>query len=86
MKILNYSEPWHILEYSADYKQVELVHNVASKIILWIYRFAPIVVVASDRVGKKSDIRHKVAMIRLWNRLIGMDDNRITKNIYLTWA
>ena len=44
--------------------------------------FVPILAINGDMGWTPSDIRQKVAIIRLWNRLVAMEDNRLTKSIF----
>ncbi len=79
-----------ILDYCAelwgfkDFKQIYYVQNRAIRIFLCVYRFAQFNAINGDMEWSASDLRRKVAMCRLWNKIITMENNRLHKLI-LNW-
>ena len=50
-----------------------------------VHRFAPIAGIIGDMGWTRPSLRRYLCMLRLWNRLLIIDDNRITKKIFL-WS
>ena len=50
------------------------------RVYLGVHRFAPNDAIVGDMAWTPSDIRRKLAMLRFWNRLVRLDDERLTKN------
>ena len=57
-----------------QFNTTDTLQNEAKQYFLGVHRFTPIHVKMEKRVG-----RVWVNIIKLWNRLISMDDNRLTK-------
>ena len=80
-----------ILEYGSGVwgyvksKEIETVQNRAMRFFLGVHRFAPIAGIIGDMGWTRPFLRRYLCMVRLWNRLLTMDDNRITKKIFL-WS
>ena len=62
------------------YKKAEQIDSVqikAMKIFLGVHRFAANLAVLGDMGWLPTEIRKKICMIRFWNRLIKLEDNRL---------
>ncbi len=64
------------------YKVLDKVQNRASRFFTGVHKFAPIMGHVGDIGWISNRGRWKVNMLRLWNRLVTMDDSRITKKIF----
>jgi exonuclease III len=77
-----------ILDYGAEiwgYKKCEQIDSVqmkAMKVFLGVHRFAANLAVLGDMGWLPTEIRRKICMIRYWNRLIKLEDNRLTKKLF----
>ena len=78
--ILDYSSGvWGYKEFSCS----ESIQNRAMRFFLGVNRFTPTHAVIGD-MGWDSDInRRKLNMLRLWNRLIQLDESRLSKKVFL---
>ena len=65
-----------------EHESINSVHNRAIRMFLGVHRFAPISAITGDMGWVPSKIRRFVNMFRFWNRLIKMNDNRLTKKIF----
>ena len=63
--------------------KLDTVQNRAIRYFLGTHRFTPNVAINGECGWLPSDIRRKVEMVRLWNRLVTMPDNRLTKKVFL---
>ena len=63
--------------------KVESLQNRALKFYLGVHKFSPNLAVNGDMGWVNSSTRRKVEMLRYWNRLIAMDDNRLTKKVFM---
>ena len=88
-----YSRLYHtgvapILDYASGiwgfqkFGYLDAVQNKAIRYFLGVHRFAPNLAINGDAGWISSTVRRKIEMFRYWNRLINMDDNRITKKIF----
>ncbi len=74
-----------ILDYSAavwgyrQYQQIDNVQNRAMRYFLGVHRFTPGLALTGDTGWLPSTYRRWAGMLRLWNRLIKMDESRVTK-------
>ena len=66
----------------ANYHQVDMVQNRAIRYFLGIHRFTPILAVQGEIGWPTSFLRHQMNMIRLWNHIVTMDDERIIKKVF----
>ncbi len=66
-----------------EYSKVESVQNRAARFYLGVHRYAPNHAVKGDIGWLTPNLRHKIEMIRYWNRLLSMSDNRLTKQVFL---
>lgn len=64
---------------------LEAVENRAIRCFLGVHKFVPVLVAQDDMGWVPGSIQRKCEMIRLWNLIIYMSDNRITKKIFL-WS
>ena len=61
---------------------IDTLQNRAIRYFLGVHRFTPILAINGEMGWTLSIHRRWVNMIRLWNRLISMDDNRLTKCVF----
>ena len=77
-----------ILTYGAEiwgygeYPKCDTVMNRAMRYFLGVHRFAPTAGVQGDMAWLSLKYRRYIAMLKFWNRLIKMDDSRLTKKIF----
>ncbi len=57
-----------------SYQSLEKVQNRATRFFMGVHRFAPILGHVGDMGWDSSRSRWKINMLRLWNRLVGMED------------
>ena len=62
-----------------QFNKIDTLQNIAIRYFLGVHRFTPILAINGEMGWTLSIHRRWVNMIRLWNRLISMDDNRLTK-------
>jgi hypothetical protein len=78
--VLDYCSPvWS----HTDSTKTETVQNRAMRAFLGVHRHAPLVGLYGDMGWLPSNYRRKIEVFRYWNRLIKLDDQRITKRIFL---
>ena len=66
-----------------DFNKGDMIQNRAIRYFLGVHRFTPILAISGDIGWPVSLHRRWLNMLRLWNRLVGMDNNRLTKQIFL---
>ena len=66
-----------------NFGKLNTIHNRAQRLYLGVHRFAPNLAINGDMGWVNSNTRRKIEMLRLWNRLIKMDNSRLTKKIFL---
>jgi hypothetical protein len=77
-----------ILDYGAGvwgyncHKRADIVQNRAIRFYLGVHRFASNLAINGDMGWVTCEVRQKVEMLRLWNRLINVSDTRIVKKIF----
>ena len=64
------------------FNKSEIVQNRASRIYLGVPRFAPVLGLQGDLGWLSCRTRRKLNMARYWNRLVNMDNTRITKRVF----
>ena len=67
------------------FKKIEKISTIqhrAIRLYLGVHRFAPNPAINGDMGWVNSHIRRKINMLRLWNRLMYMQDNRLTKQVF----
>lgn len=62
---------------------IEMVQNQALRYFLGVHQFTPLLAVQGESGWLSCNCRHKMNMLRLWNRLIYMENERITKLVFL---
>ena len=78
-----------ILDYGSDiwgfqkFSQISAIQNRAIRFFLGTHRFASNVAVNGDMGWTSCETRRHIAMLRFWNRVIGMEDDRLTKKIFM---
>ena len=88
-----YSKMYHtgvvpILDYCAgiwSFNKSEKADSVQNRAIRWylgVHKYAPNLAINGEMGWVNSDIRRKVEMLRYWNKLLDMDDNRLTKKVF----
>jgi hypothetical protein len=79
LPILSYgSGVWGLSNFTA----IQSVQNRAMRFFLGTHKFTPTLGLCGDMGWYPINIYHKIEMIRLWNRLIKMPDNRLTKRVF----
>jgi hypothetical protein len=79
--ILDYcSETWGFKNYS----QIDAIQNKAIRIFLGVHRYAPLAAINGDMGWSCSRTRRQLAMIRMWNRIMLMESDRLPR-IVLRW-
>ena len=58
------------------------MQNRAIRYYLGVHRFAPVAAISGDIGWLPSKYRRWLNMLRYWNRLVKLNDNRITKIIF----
>ncbi len=77
-----------ILDYNSSvwgfkqYQHIDNVQNRAMRYYLGVHRFAPTLAITGDTGWLPSIYRHWINIIRFWNRLTLLADNRLTKRIF----
>ena len=78
-----------ILEYGAGvwapgnkYPDIDNIMYRACRYYLGVHRFAPIAGIMGDMGWTPNSVRRQVVACRLWNRLVKMDESRLTKHIF----
>jgi hypothetical protein len=78
-----------ILDYGSStwgykrYQTVENVQNRAMRYFLGVHRFAPLLALYGDTGWIPCTYRRWSNILHFWNRMIAMDDNRLTKKVFL---
>ena len=62
----------------------ESIQNRAMRYFLGVHKFAPVLAINGDMGWDPCLLRNKLNMVRLWNRLIAMSDERLIKQVF-TW-
>ena len=65
-----------------QYKQLDNVQHRAIRYYLGVHRFAPIAAITGDIGWLPAKYRRWLNMLRYWNRLVTLDDSRITKTVF----
>ena len=67
----------------SDFIKGDMVQNRAIRDFLGVHRFTPILAISGDMGWPISLHRRWINMLRLWNPLVSMGDDRLTKTIFL---
>ena len=77
--VLDYgSEVWGF----KNYEKIDHIQNRAVRAFLGVHNFAPNLGIHGDMGWTYSNVRRKVNMVRYWNRLVNMQENRLTKKVF----
>jgi len=77
--IIDYcSEVWGYKKFP----QIDAIQNKAIRIFLGVHKFVSIAAINGDMGWKASFVRHKISMVRFWNRLMSLNDTRLPKVIF----
>ena len=77
-----------VLDYGASvwgyktYTVIDSVQNRAIRYFLGVHRFSPSLAINGDVGWLPSSIRNWFQMVRMWNRILLMDDNRLAKRMF----
>ena len=77
-----------ILDYCAsawgfkNYQKIDNVQHRAMRYFLGVHRFTPVLAMTGDTGWLPSVYRRWGCMLRMWNRIIQMDDTRITRQVF----
>ena len=66
-----------------DFHKGDMVQNRVIRYFLGVHRFTPILAINGDMGWPLTLHRRWTNMLRLWNRLVGMENIRLTKKIFL---
>jgi hypothetical protein len=78
--IMDYgSEVWGLNEFP----KLDTVQNRAIRVFLGVHGYAANVAITGDMGWTASRVRRQVAMVRYWNRLVEMPEERLTKQVFL---
>ena len=65
-----------------EYKKSESIQNRCFRYLLGVHKFTPLLCISGDIGVISCRHRHWVNMLRLWNRILKMADNRLPKTIF----
>ena len=61
---------------------IDIVQHRAIRYFLGVHKYTPNLAITGDMGWESGESRRNICMMRLWNRLLEMDDNRLTKKIF----
>ena len=64
-------------------ERIDAVQNRAIRLFLGVHRFAPNKAISADMGWVSSRVRRHVSILRLWNRLVSMNPDRLTNKIFI---
>jgi hypothetical protein len=64
-------------------KAIDMVQNRAMRYFLGVHKFSPNLALSGDMVWLSPKLSRIICRIRLWNRLVNMQESRLTKKIFL---
>ena len=67
----------------SNFDKLNTIQNRAIRFFLGVHRFAPNLAINGDMGWVSCNTRKKTEMLKLWNRLLGMENDRLTKKIFL---
>ena len=73
------SEIWGI----KNMNSCEHVHNRVIRYFLWVHKFAPTIAINAEMGWLKVPYRRTLNIVRFWNRLICMGEDRLPKLVFL---
>ena len=65
------------------YPKIDAVQQRAIRVYLGVHCYAPTLALNGDCGWTYSIVRRKTAAVRFWNRLLSLDNSRITKRVFL---
>ncbi len=65
------------------YDSLDKVQNRATRYFMGVHRFAPKLGHNGDMGWTSNRGRWKISMLRLWNRLVGMDNEHLLKRVFI---
>ena len=65
-----------------NFSKPNLIQNRAMRIFIGVHRFAPVAGLEGDMAWMSPQYRRWLSMLRLWNRLVCMDTDRLTKRTF----
>ena len=65
-----------------SFDKIDMIQNRAIRYFMGVHRFTPILAITGDMGWVVSTSRRWANVLRLWNRLVNMDENRLTKKIF----
>jgi hypothetical protein len=63
--------------------KIDQIQQRAMRIYLGVNKYTPLLGITGDMGWEPGEIRRKINTLRYWNRLIKLDDNRLTKQVFL---
>ena len=63
-------------------KNIDHIQNRAMRFFLGVHKFAPIPALFGDMGWHKNYLGRSLCTLRFWNRILTMDDYRLTKSIF----
>ena len=67
----------------SNYNCLEAIQNRAIRIYLGVHKFAPTLALQGDMGWMSTENRQCLSVLRFWNRLLKLPDNRLTKQIFI---
>ncbi len=68
--------------YYCNLDKIDNVQNRALRLLLGVHKCAPNLSINADMGWIPSKIRRHTAILRMWNRSVKMEDNRLTKKVF----
>ena len=65
------------------FPEIDHVQNRALRYYLGVHRFTPLAAIRGDMAFESPEVGRNLVAARLWNKLLKLDDNRITKQVFL---
>jgi hypothetical protein len=65
------------------FKNIDMLQNRAARIFLGVHKFTPILVLEGDTGWLSPRYRRWINMLRLWNRLNNLENDRLTKVVFM---
>ena len=66
-----------------SYESLDKIQNRATRFFMGVHRFAPILGHVGDMGWGSNRLRWKLNILRLWNRVVKMDNGRLLKKVFL---
>ena len=65
-----------------QYNKADTIQNRSMRTFLGVHRFAPVLGMEGDMAWMKLQFKRWLEILRLWNRLVLMNDERLTKSVF----